>query len=210
VTSRKNRERTRERRLCERWATDPDHNGIEAARHAGFRGSNAALKVAACRVLKRPSAQAYIAELTREATVAAAGERRDAIASIKECLERLTSFSRARLADYVDEDGSVRFDRLETAPEGLVRRYKRTTSTIETEKATITREESALELESSLAATVRLLEHHRGVATPQGTSATAFLEALGILPTDLLRLVMERLRAARTIDVTPQPARLEG
>jgi hypothetical protein len=41
-------------------------------------------------------------------------------------------------------------------------------------------------------------------------SAAAFLQALQALPTEALRQLLEAMRAARAIDVTPSPARLEA
>jgi hypothetical protein len=134
----------------------------------------------------------------------AQAERESAVASIRESLEFLTSVMRARLVDYTDPDGAVDFEKLKAAPAALVRRYQRSITTTEEGRVI---ERTTLELESALAATVKLIEHHRSAASaPEALGAGVFLEAFRALPDEALGRLLEAMRAARARDaIAPRP-----
>lgn len=201
---------TRERRFCELWAADPEHVGVEAARGAGYRGKNPTLAMTASRLLKRPQAKAYISELSTKAMVKIEKEEATAVANLQECLVYLTTVMRASLPDFIDTLGSVIVEELHKAPAGLVRRYYKTSTTVQHGESVITNERTGLELESAMTAAVRLIEHHRNVNAPQGVSAGAMLEALATVPAAQLEVVLQVLRAAHARDVTPARPQLEA
>src|ERR1044071_5940331 len=77
------------------YLADPEGNGTEAARKAGFTGTDESLWTTASRLLRRAKVQAEI-------------RRRlgNHIASSEEVLERLTKQARADLTDVLDRDGN--------------------------------------------------------------------------------------------------------
>ena len=77
------------------YLADPEGNGTEAARKAGFTGTAESLWTTASRLLRRAKVQAEI-------------RRRlgNHIASSEEVLERLTKQARADLTDVLDQDGN--------------------------------------------------------------------------------------------------------
>lgn len=198
-----------EQKFVQAWLAN-GRNGTAAAVALGTPEKNA--HVRACRTLARPRVVAYIGELVQDAIAKAEAERAGSVASLQECLEGLTAMARARMTDFITDDGEVNLPALAKAPAGLIRRYNRFVTTNEDGQVF---ERTNLELESAQGALKELLAYHvRALAAAENEtpkdSLAMFADAMRGLAVlrqqepGLMKAITRRWLSGEVIDV---PAR---
>src|SRR4051812_20270005 len=82
-------------------------NGVQAAREAGYRGTDATLRTVASENLTKPKVKAFLKQIAEDAQKSQ-GDSKFSIMCINEALLRTSILARASLDDILDERG--RFD----------------------------------------------------------------------------------------------------
>jgi hypothetical protein len=82
-------------------------NGVQAAREAGYRGTDATLRTVASENLTKPNVKAFLKQIAEDAQKSQGGSN-FSIMCINEALQRTSVLARASLDDILDEHG--RFD----------------------------------------------------------------------------------------------------
>lgn len=90
----------RQQKFCYAYAGEANGNGVESARLAGYRGSDATLRAIASENLTKPNIQIFISQLREKAEKSAS----DKILSATEVLTGLTKIASADIADLFPDD----------------------------------------------------------------------------------------------------------
>lgn len=108
----------RQRLFVEYYLGECQFNGTDAARKAGYSGTDNALAVRASELLRIRKVQEVIASRVADAAMPA-----------NEVLSRLSNIARGDVADVLDEDGRFDFQKARTAKKtGLLKKLKRKTT----------------------------------------------------------------------------------
>jgi phage terminase small subunit len=153
----------------------------DAARAGGHKGKEAALAVTASRLLKKPAAAAYVADLKRRALAKAeeisakalAAEGREHAAKVDFVAEALAVKRRimhdvnaAHIGSLMRADGTVDIEAVKATPPGVVRKLS-VKSTTDAEGQVYAQHEVALEpLTTALQAASGILQHFRTADAP--------------------------------------------
>lgn len=187
----------RQRKFVHAYATN-GQNGTQAAREAGYKGTDNALAVVASRTLRLSNVVTALAELTGKAIAKA---EKGAIASLEECLTFQTTVLRSRLADYLGDDGEASITKLKAAPAGLIRKIK-IRSTTDAEGQVFAEHEIAAE--SALAASQSLIKHHTGEKDPGDGNRTEIRAVIfNLIAGRESRADLEQLARRAAVDIAP-------
>lgn len=194
----------KERRLAELMAADPERVQWRAAAEAGYKGNEASLIATAARTLARVRVREYMAKLGSQAIDRANARTEGAIADLAECLEFLTTVKRARITDYIRDDGEWDVQKLKAAPAGLMKAIEFRSTTSEEGQAFTSQK---VTFESALAATQSLLKHYESLG--EGAQKERHMQAWAALVERLIGAARgasgktyEQWLAQEPIDVT--------
>ena len=145
----------RQRKFVNAYASN-GQNGTQAAREAGYSGSDASLAQSGSRLLKMVKVQQALSQLVGKAI-----ERRErnAVATLAECLQFNTMVMRSKVADFMGDSGELDVNKLRAAPAGLIRDLE-VSSTTDAEGQVFARHK--VKTESALAANGKLIDYYVG------------------------------------------------
>lgn len=139
----------KQRKFCLAYTGEANGNGVEAARLAGYRGSDLTLRVSASENLTKPNVLRFISQLRADAEKAAQGK----ILSATEVLVGLTRIAEADIAEVFEPDGT--FDLASAKRRGASRLIKSMSFDKDTGRVT------KLELHNAHGAHVDLGKYHK-------------------------------------------------
>jgi phage terminase small subunit len=130
---------TKQRLFVESYLSN-GFNATEAARMAGYKGSENTLSSVGYENLRKPEIAALVSERMNEAAMSA-----------NEVLARLSAIARGNLEDVVDEDGRFDFDKARRAKKtGLLKKLKRKATKKQVDARTEGKDEEAETIETSV------------------------------------------------------------
>lgn len=188
----------KQRKLADAYVIN-GHNGVEAARSAGYQGTNKALGVTASRTLALPHVVEYLSTLQREAEEHAKKKRRTTVATLSEALATATRIMRkSKTGDFITPEGEIDVRAIKAAPPGVVTGFERKVTT--TEEGQVF-ETVKFKVEPALNAAKTIIAHYDGLDKPPGGGQTNVLVQLVTQGDPKVLPVMRALLSAGAIDV---------